>query len=42
VRNSNPKIAGILEKAAKGVTGKRLTYRRTRRPEEAEEPEIPF
>jgi transposase-like protein len=31
-----------MAKATKGVVGKRLTYRRTSRPEEAEEPEIPF
>jgi transposase-like protein len=31
-----------MAKATKGVVGKRLTYRRTRRPEETEEPEIPF
>jgi transposase-like protein len=31
-----------VEEAAKGVVGKRLTYRRIRRPEETEEPEIPF
>ena len=30
-----------LAKAAKGIAGKRLTYRRTRRNEKAEE-EIPF
>jgi transposase-like protein len=30
-----------MAKAAKGIVGKRLTYRRTRRPEETEE-EIPF
>jgi hypothetical protein len=31
-----------MEEATKGVVGKRLTYRRTRRPGETEEPEIPF
>jgi hypothetical protein len=31
-----------MVKATKGLVGKRLTYRRTRRPQETEEPEIPF